>query len=116
MQYSPTPSNTTSHTSPHHHLHDGVYLALCPTVHKDNPKNYIQRSKSVEPSAKSISNLVQEDEFGRVLQNDANSFCQKVHYVLQKYRTHPDKSVQFLPIPEGNQERVLYPVDGYRVL
>ena len=91
------PSNTTSRTSPHHHLHDGVYLALYPTVHKDNPVNYIQRSKSSVPFAKNISISAQVDECGRVQQNAASSFCQKIRYELQKYRTHPDKSVLSLP-------------------
>ena len=110
------PSNTTSHTSPHHNRHDGASLALSPIVHKDNPVNYIQRSKSSVPFAKNISISAQVDECGRVQQNAASSFCRKVRYVLQKYRTHPDKSVLFLPILDENQEHLLYPVVGYRVL
>ena len=110
------PSNTTSRTSPHHHLHDGVYLALYPTVHKDNPVNYIQRSKSSVPSAKNISISAQVDECGRVQQNAASNFCQKIRYELQKYRTHPDKSALSLPIPDGNQEYLLYHAVGYHAL
>ena len=112
FRYQQTPSDTALHTSLHHLWHDGTSLALYSIGHKDNSMNYIQRSKSSEPSAKSISIFIQVNECNRVLQNAAK----EVRYMLQKYRIHQNKSVLFIPIPDGNQELLLYLVNGYRVL
>ena len=60
-------------------------------------------------SAMSISSSTWEDECGRALPMTISNFCRKVHYVQQKYRTHPDRSVQSLPIPDGNPGHSLYP-------
>ena len=52
-------------------------------------------------------------EFSRMLQAAS---VERYVMCYKKYRTHPDKSVLFLPILDENQEHLLYPVVGYRVL